>query len=436
LECLADGSQSAPELRYDEGVVVFPEPGSAIGWVAAVLCVASCGDNLSGDVPELQPVDTLIVVAHLDDDMIFMQPELRAAIEAGSVTTVYVSSGDAVHGRFRSAHTFRAARTAYGKVAGSSDWDCRYVMVNGSPLHHCQVHDQAVSLVGPPTADGGLYGEYPRSPLHLMEDMVPDIPIVGRMRGTATKDSIIDSLFRIITITQPRQIHTLDLAATHGRDHSGHLFASSFALWAAARARYQGEIRWHRGYNVDDEPANLDDADYQAARSMLGYFEACYFGCGKCGTSCSTLDHDHDFRMRRQYSSTRAPLEAQGALALAGSGACVALTDARSVALGDCSGAASVHLDPRGHLVIGDACLASGPGNDDPVVLQRCRDTPEQYWIVDSDGFVWNGRPPQAVPDMDYDHVRCLDVGATPDAPLTSPICGAHRQPHWQFVAP
>jgi hypothetical protein len=272
------------------GIVVVPKPGSAIGWVTAVLCLVSCGDNLSGDVPELQPVDSLFVVAHLDDDMIFMQPELRAAIEAGSVATVYVSSGDAVHGRIRAARTFRAARTAYGAIAGSSDWACRYVVIYGSPIHHCQLRDQLVSMVGLDTADGGLLGEYPNSPLHLMEDRIPELPIVGRMHGGATKDSIVDSLFRIITVTRPREIHMLDLAATHGRDHSGHLFAASFAFWAAARARYEGEIRWHRGYNVDDEPVNLDGADYQSARSMLGYFEACYFHCGTCGTSCSILD--------------------------------------------------------------------------------------------------------------------------------------------------
>ncbi|TMQ17169.1 MAG: RICIN domain-containing protein [Deltaproteobacteria bacterium] len=415
--------------------MVAPKPGLAIGCVAAALCAASCGDNLSGDVPELEPVDTLFVVAHLDDDMIFMQPELRAAIDAGSMATVYVSSGDATHGRYRGAHTFKAARVAYGNVAGSTDWDCRYVVVNGSPLHHCQLHDRLVSMVGLDTVDGGVLGDYPYSPLHLMEATVPDLPIVGRMRGSATKDSIIDSLFRIITVTQPRQIHTLDLAATHGHDHSGHMFTASFVLWAAARARYDGAIRWHRGYNVENEPANLGGGDDQPARSMLGYFEACYYHCGRCGTSCPVLQGDHEVWLHRQYSSTRAPLEAQGGLALADAGGCVSVAPDRSVMLGDCSTAATVHLDPRGYLMIGDRCLASGPGNDDPVVLARCADSPEQYWVIDSDGFLWNGRPPQPAPDMDYDHVRCLAAGATAGAPLTAPICGAHRQPHWQFVA-
>jgi hypothetical protein len=416
-------------------IVVFSKSGTAIGWVTAVLCLVSCGNDRS-DTRQLVPADTLIIVAHLDDDMIFMQPMLRDAIESGSVTTVYVSSGDSVHGRYRSARTFRATKTAYASVAGSADWDCKYLSMGASPVHLCQLHDQQVSMIGLDTADGGMRGQNLHSPLHLIEGVTSHIPILGRFGGYATVDWIIQSLLDIITETQPRQIHTLDLAATHGFDHSGHLFSASFAFWAAARARYDGPIYWHRGYNVQDEPVTLGDADYQPAKSMLGYFEACYHHCGKCGTSCPTLDLMHDTWLQRQYSSLRSPIAASGALAFEGSGACVSVTAAHQVVLGDCASAAAVHLDARGHLAIGHACLASSPHNDGPVVLEACEDTPAQYWLVDSDGFVWNGQLPEAVPGMDYDHVRCLDAGATPDAPLTAPICGEHLQPHWRFISP
>ena len=414
--------------------MVTATPGTAISW-AAVLALAGCGDNLSDEPLQLRPADTLVVVAHFDDDIIFMQPALHAALESGSLTTVYVSSGDAIHGRLRAAHTFNAARIAYASVTGSSDWNCGHLSLNGAPIHVCQLRGQGISMIGLDTADGGLEGNLPDSPLHLIEGVIPDLPILGGPGGSATPDTIIESLEAIIAATQPRQIHALDLAATHGRDHSGHLLSSSFAFWAAARARYDGPIRWHRGYNVEPEPVTLDGADYQTVVPMLGHFDACYVGCAPCGTPCSRPDEMHDVWLQRQYSSTRAPLDAQGTLALDGSGACAALTAAGDVTLGECSAAATVHLDPRGHLAIGDSCLASSPGNDGPVVLAPCRDTPEQYWLVDSDGLVWNGRPPAAAPDMAYDHVRCLDAGATPDAPLTAPICGAHLGPHWRLVA-
>lgn len=409
-----------------------------LGCVAAVAAATGCGEQ-PGEGPALAAAETLVIVAHLDDDLIFMQPEIHAAVASGSVTTVYVSSGDPIKGDDNAEHTFEAAMTAYASVAGSSDWDCGYLFVAGSPVHHCRLRDRPVSMIGLDTTDGAPDGHYVESPLHLVEGLVPFISILGPIRGRATVDSISASLAEIIAATAPSQIHTLDLAATHGPDHSGHLFAATFALWGAARARYDGSVRWHRGYNVDNDAINLSDADYALVKPMLGYFEACYFGCGPCGTSCANLDPGHETDLRRQYSSLRSPLDAQGALALDGSGACIATTGSGELVLGACSGAAMLQLEPDGHLAIGDACLASPPGNGDPIVLEACQDVASQYWVIDGDGLVWNGRPPVATANMAFDHVRCLSAAAaqgTPaTSPITAPICGQRLHPQWRFIA-
>ena len=418
-----------------------------------VLGAAGCGDNL-GDPPALQPADTLVVVAHFDDDTIFMQPELHTAVASGSVTTVYVSSGDPVRGGARAAHSFMAARMGYSSVTGSRDWNCGYIWLAGSPAYHCRLRDWPVSMIALNTADGGVYGEFPHSPLHLIEGRVPSIPILGTIESSATVDSIVASLSVIVDATRPAQIHALDLAGSHRHDHSGHMLSSAFAFWAAAASRYAGPIRWHRGYNVcldpdtDCEPITLSDADYATVKPMLGAFEACFSGCGPCGTSCPTFNPTHDNYVQRQYSWNRSPAEARGRLAL-DAGTCLSVAAGGGVVLADCATAAIVHLDPAGHLAIGDACLASGAGNDDPIALVACQDTPAQYWVLDSDGLIWNGRPPEPVACgvdaarclsqepccMNYDHVRCLGPGATPGAPPGAPVCGSMLQPHWRFLA-
>lgn len=421
-----------------------------VGLVA--LGAAGCGDNLD-DPPALQPADTLVVVAHFDDDTIFMQPELHTAIASGSLTTVYVSSGDPVRGGARAAHSFMAARMGYSSVTGSHDWNCGYIWLAGSPAYHCRLRDWPVSMIALNTADGGIYGEFHSSPLHLIEGRVPDIPILGRIEGRATVDSIVASLTTIIDATRPAQIHALDLAGTHDHDHSGHMLSSAFALWAAAVSRYAGPIRWHRGYNVyfDDEhsePVTLSDAEYATVKPMLGAFEACFSRCGPCGTSCPTFNPLHDNYLRRQYSWTRSVADSRGRLAL-DAGTCLSVAAGGGVVLADCATAATVQLDPGGHLAIGNACLTSGAGNDDPIALAPCQDTPAQYWVLDSDGLIWNGRPPEPVACgtdltgcvtqepccMNFDHVRCLGPGATPGAPPAAPVCGKLLQPHWRFLA-
>jgi hypothetical protein len=388
----------------------------------ACLALAACGDNLPGEGPPLAQADTLIVVAHFDDDMIFMQPELIAALQAGTLTTVYAASGDPVHGNAHAEHTFEAAMKAYEAVVGSRDWQCGYVAVADLPVHHCRLADR-ISMIGLDLPDGGIEGAYPTSMLHLVEHDVAELPILGPVGGHATEDQVIDELAEIITATSPSQIHALDLAATHGRDHSSHMISSTFAFWAAARVGYAGAMRWHRGYNVADEAETLPADDYAAAAHMLGYFEACYFGCGPCGTSCSKLDASHDTWLRRQYAYDRTTA-ATGALAIGD--ACAAGTAGGGLAIGDCGHATPFALDASGHLGANGLCLASGRGD---VALAPCEDTPEQYWLLDGDGHLWNGNPPDGMWDMDYDHVRCLYGAAGTLA--SAPICGAELTAAW-----
>ena len=123
----------------------------------------------------------------------------------------------------------------------------------------------------------------------------------------------------------------------------------------------------------------------------------------------------HQTWQERQYSTARVR-EAHGKLQLGDQ--CLD----GSLALGDCANAPDVELAANGALRIGDACVTSSLTN--ALVRAPCTGAPEQFWMLDSDGSVWNGRPPQAAPDMSYDHVRCLAAQA-------APTCGENLQMRW-----
>jgi hypothetical protein len=405
---------------------------------AAALWIAGCGDNIPDPEggPPLVPARALIVNAHFDDDIILMAPALQDALAAGSVTTLYVFSGDLRYGDGRARHSFGAALVAYGGVLGSSDWDCGNLSVAGAPVQHCRLRDRPISLISLDIPDGGIDGEAAWSPLHVFEGNPPSIGIRGEIGGTATPETITATLAALIEATAPEQIDALDLAATHGRDHSSHMFASSYAFWAAARLGYPGPIRWHRGYNVDVEPRTFDGDAYAAALKMLGYFDACYFGSAPCGTPSSHLDQSHECWMQRQYSFTRSPVEASAPLALQAAPAlCVTPTPA-GITVANCAAADAVELDARGHLHLAGldgVCLASPLDPTAPVVLEPCDTVSEQYWASDSEGHLWNGRRPEGAPGMDYDHVRCLNAEPQPGAAVTAPVCGSRLSPRWSF---
>src|ERR1044071_3475378 len=59
-------------------------------WGLVALAAVACGDNIP-----LSRAHNLVIVAHQDDDLLFMQPDLSGAIHRGSPTTiVYVTAGD------------------------------------------------------------------------------------------------------------------------------------------------------------------------------------------------------------------------------------------------------------------------------------------------------------------------------------------------------
>jgi len=393
--------------------------------VMAALCAAcgACGDNLSGNAPDVEPATALFVTAHLDDDMIFMQPELMDALSRGSSTTIYVTSGDP-RGHDHARKRFHAAMAAYRRVTGTRDWHCGHLEINGLAFHHCRLLERGISLIALDVPDGGRHGEMPDNLVHLVEQSETSLPLHGERGGRITSSQLIAELVALIEATAPAELHVLDFTGTHGDDHPDHMMAASFALWAVARSHYRGPIIAHRGYNVEVEPPTLSDDDYARAQPMLGAFEACYAGCGPCGTVCSVLDRAHDTWLRRQYS-TRLDYPTGRLAAQDAPGRCLVVRDGAAV-LDDCASPDAVMLDATGHLRAGAVCLTSGLGNDDPLVVTACDDAPGQLWLSDGEGGVWNGRPPAAIVDMTFDHTRCLASD-----PVAAPVCGSRRAPRW-----
>lgn len=393
---------------------------------ALALVLAACIDG-AGVGAALPPADTVFVTAHLDDDLIFMQPEVADELVRGHTTTVYVTSGDPLG--LRHAHkVYGAAMVAYQARVGASisDWQCGQIEIAGLPAHHCRLASRAISLVGLDVAEGGRYNERLDGLTHLLEGKVDALPLLGTQDGRVTVEQLIAELAAILDASQPSALHILDYAGSHGDDHPGHMASAAFALWAAARSSYRGPITSHRGYSVAGAPETLDADELGRALPMIRYFDACYFGCAACGTPCAMPDKSHVEWTGRQYASTTT--FAVGALA-AEDGRCVAVVGG-ALALAACDAPGVARLDGDGQLVAGTACIASGDRNADPLVLGACDGRPAARWLVDSEGGVWSAAPPQPTgEDMSFDHARCLAA-----EPLGAPVCGSRFLARWRVV--
>lgn len=74
-------------------------------------------------MPILQQEGVMTIVAHIDDDLLFMNPDIAAGIAAGDVSTsVFVTAGDAGGEDWYWQGREEGAKAAYSLMAGAEDW--------------------------------------------------------------------------------------------------------------------------------------------------------------------------------------------------------------------------------------------------------------------------------------------------------------------------
>lgn len=392
--------------------------------ILVALC-AACGDNVIGAGAPLGPTHDLVIVAHQDDDVLFMQPDLLEAVRSGAgVTTVYVTAGNGTKGIAAADPRYAGLEQAYGEAAGEDDWHCGWIELAGHVAQHCRLAEANVSLVFLAYPDGGKQGERPNSLLHLWEGKSAGADTVASHVAHYDRDGLIATLAEIIGRTTPSTIRTLEVAATHGRDHADHMIVGALAALAVAQAGSTAALLSYRGYNTTREPANKLAAELAQVMAMVGHYEACV-SSDRCGGAIAVPAAHLDW-LRRRYA---VGFRARAAGRLVAGDACV--TDARgALALGDCATAPTFVL-ARGTLRDGNACITADVGGGSAVVLAPCTGRIEQQWLLDDEGHLWSGVPPTPVADMTLAHLSCLAPG--PAAPEIA-LCGAGNAPTWSFA--
>ena len=249
---------------------------------------AGCGDNVLGATPYapgpvLAPAADLAVIAHQDDDLLFMQPDVIEAVRRGhGVTNVYVTAGNASKGTLAADIRYEGLKQAYGAAAGSFDWTCGYIAIDDHIAQHCRLEAQRVSLVFLAYPDGLVRGEKPTSLLHLWQGDVDTVETIAPLTATYDRDGLLDTLAEIVRQTQPRVVHTLEIAGTHGSDeHADHMVVGAATL---PRARPRGATPHavvvsrvqHVARAGEQDPADLrfGSRDPRPLRSVRGRLRA------------------------------------------------------------------------------------------------------------------------------------------------------------------
>ncbi|PRY46047.1 PIG-L family deacetylase [Umezawaea tangerina] len=244
--------------------------------------VIACSARVPAETASTGPL-SLQVVAHQDDDLLFMNPDLGDDIRAGrQVVTVYLTSGESnaadVPGYV--AQRQEGVRAAYAAMAGAPDeWRGSALRIDAD--HSVEQYELSARpgikliFVNLPEDHGGqhalrkLWAD--RSESVRAATLVPSGAKVPRSYRY-TRYALLDLLQTLMTRFQPTVVRTQDThpdtSYPHWQpfyDHPDHLMTARFTEEAALLYRRSAKQPvfvqvGYRDYNVEQVPVNLDQA--------------------------------------------------------------------------------------------------------------------------------------------------------------------------------
>jgi LmbE family N-acetylglucosaminyl deacetylase len=256
----------------------------------------------------------LNIVAHEDDDLLFINPDTQNAITAGNcVRTIYVTAGDAGANQFYWLGREQGSKAAYSSMIGSdSIWIERIIKIDSNRYLTIASprSNPKISLIFMRLPDGNLFGDgfntsHHKSLQKLYNYSIDDIvSVYGQSTYTAT--SLVATLVELISLYNPAEVRTLSSYTTNNsNDHSDHMAVSNFA--DQAYYKYISNInapvpsiRHYRGYTIYYEPGNIEgDA---LALKTAAFFKYAKHDGGVC-SNIVQCDHNTTYGnyLRRQY---------------------------------------------------------------------------------------------------------------------------------------
>jgi LmbE family N-acetylglucosaminyl deacetylase len=225
------------------------------------------------------------VVAHEDDDLLFMNPDTAKAIKQGfCVRTVYLTAGDAGIGRMYWLAREHGSREAYSLMIGKTDnWSLQEIAANAheSFTVATPMDNPRISLVFLRLPDGNLHGEGfgqngGESLSGLYSHNLESLQSVDG-QSSYSRAALTSMLAGILNAYQPTLVRTQSSPNSSSyEDHSDHQTSGKFATDAfntyIKQSHQKSKIGYYIGYPVRDRKANLSQAEIaEKSATFLAY---------------------------------------------------------------------------------------------------------------------------------------------------------------------
>jgi LmbE family N-acetylglucosaminyl deacetylase len=250
------------------------------------------------------------IVAHQDDDLLFMSPTILAAIRNGlCVRTVYVTAGDANDSAPYWTSREEGVRAAYAQLAGvDNTWTTATAGIPGHPVPvQTLVGRRTISVAFMRLPDGALDGtggsRYGFESLQkLYAGVTNTISAVDRS-SSYTLPALRDTLLALMNSYRPDRISTLDFAGDYSDgDHSDHHTVAYVVLAAQQQYTVPHTITGFEGYGIAKLPPNVANPDL--ATKTDAFLTYARYDPKICNTAPACAARGEGAWLSRQYTVT------------------------------------------------------------------------------------------------------------------------------------
>lgn len=247
---------------------------------------------------------TLNIVAHPDDDLLFLSPDLLSDINNRCVATVFVTAGDGNKGTSYWQSRESGAKAAYAKMKGLSNWSTADAGISGHKMPVASL-GSSVRLVFMRLPDGGTSGSgfSNNSDQSLQKLWQNNISSIKAVDGSSSysRQELIDVLASLMTKYKPDQIHTLNYSeGFDGRDHSDHYSVGFLAVEAHKQYSTRHTLTGYRGYSTASLAANISGS--KLTNKQAAFFTYAPYDQGVCTSVAACQFTEYGAWLQRQYT--------------------------------------------------------------------------------------------------------------------------------------
>ncbi|HEY5695429.1 MAG TPA: PIG-L family deacetylase [Candidatus Saccharimonadales bacterium] len=311
------GTITKPEevlLYYDNGIqksapAATPKPALTKSPSTSILPV-DVNDLPNGGCTTGQTI--VSVVAHQDDDLLFMNPDLVDSLRGGAcIRSIYLTSGDAGGSAVYWLGREEGSKAAYAQMLGvqNPEWISRTIAISaGHYMTLAKIKgNPQVSLIFMHLPDGNIDGRgfdaTHHESLKRLEAGLTSIIHSTDNQSSYSSTELISTLSDLMDKFQPQEIRT-QAQINHSKrypDHSDHLMAGWYTQRAYENYRQHSNthVAFYTGYPIRDRPENISLQGISDKEAV--FFTYAKYDKGACESEITCTKTAYRHYLKRQY---------------------------------------------------------------------------------------------------------------------------------------